>query len=289
MNSILSFISSMILYSCPLLFASLGVLLMEVTGIVNLAAEGMLLIGAYTAILGAHAFQSIWMGALCAMLATGVYGLLFTILVQEFRINQTVLGIAFNMIGAGLTVTLNRAFKSDSITVRQSFPKLFGFPIPVYLGILGVILLWVFLYKTNGGVRFRSVGENPQVVESMGISVKKVRYLAGVVSSMFVGFGGAFLSTGLLSKFTENMANGRGFFALAAVTFGNYTPFGTLAGALVFGAGETLSFRLQAGGGIIPYEVSLMIPYLLIVLFLCVFSRNVHDPGSLGLPYKKSS
>jgi len=289
MNSVITFVTSMILYSCPLLFASVGVLMLEITGIVNMAAEGMLLIGAYTAVVAANHFGSIWMGALCAMIAAGAFGTVFTILVQEFRINQTVLGIAFNMIGAGLTTTLNRAFKTDGITIRDSFPKVLGFPLPVYIGVALIVLMWVFMYKTNLGVQFRAVGERPRVVESMGISVKKVRYMAGIVSSMIIGFGGAFLSTGLLSKFNENMASGRGFFALAAVTFGNYTPVGTLLGSLIFGAGETLSFRLQARGGIIPYEVSLMLPYLLIVIFLCIFSRNVRDPESLGIPYKKSS
>ena len=289
-SSIVTFITSMIIYSTPLLFAALGVLLLEMTGIVHMAAEGMMILGAYVAVVASYYLNNIWLGALCAMLASALFGLIFAVLVIEFNINQTVLGIAFNLIGAGLTTTLNRAFKTDAITVQQQFAKdALGFSAPIYIGFVCIILMWIFMYKTNTGIRFRSVGENPTVVESMGISVKKLRYEAAIVSSMFVGFGGAFLSTGLLSKFTENMSSGRGFFALAAVTFGKYTPFGTFAGVLIFGAGETLSFRLQAGSGSFPYEVALMIPYILIIVALCAFSRNVKDPASLGLPYKKSA
>lgn len=288
-NSVYTFIMSMILYSTPLLFAALGVLIMEVTGTVNMAAEGIMAVGCYVAVVASAHFGNVWMGALCAMLAAAVIGLLFGFLVIDLQINQTVLGIAFNLIGAGLTTTLNRAFKTDAITVRDSFAKgPFGLPIPVYIGFILVAVMWVFLYKTHTGVRYRSVGENPTVVESMGISVRRLRYTACLWGAVFVGFGGAFLSTGLLSKFTENMTSGRGFFALAAVTFGNYTPLGMLAGVFVFGAGETLSFRLQAGGGAFPYEAALMLPYVLVIVFLCIFSRNVRDPKALGVPYKKS-
>lgn len=288
MGSVGTFISSMIIYSCPLLFASIGVLVLEMTGIVHMAAEGMLIIGAYVAVVAGNAFNSVWIGALFAMLAAAVFGFIFAVLVLEFRIDQTVLGIAFNLIGAGLTTTLNRAFKTDAITVKSQYAMDgLGFSAPVYIGFACIILLWIFMYKTNTGIRFRAVGENPTVVEAMGINVKKIRYKAAIVSSMFVGFGGAFLSTGLLSKFTENMSSGRGFFALAAVTFGKYNPFGTLIGVLIFGAGETLSYRLQAASSSFPYEVALMVPYVLITVCLCLFSRNVKDPSALGVPYKK--
>ena len=116
----------------------------------------------------------------------------------------------------------------------------------------------------------------------------RLRYMACVAGGMLVGLGGAVLSTGILSQFTENMTDGRGFIALAAVTFGKYTPFGTLGGVIVFGIGETLSYRLQAGGGAFPYEFALMLPYVLTVLALCAFSRNAKDPAALGVPYYKS-
>lgn len=287
-SPVITFFLNMIRYSTPLLFASLGVLCMEVTGIVNMGAEGMMIIGCLTGVAATYYLGSVWLGALVAMVVVGLFGLLFAALVIEFRINQVVLGVAFNLVGYGLTTTLNRAF-FNGITLKTSFAQdKLGFSAPVYLAIALVLAVWVVLYKTKLGVQMRSVGENPKVVESVGISVKKLRYIACVFGAMLVGFGGTFLSTGVLSQFTENMTDGRGYIALAAVTFGKYGPIGTLGGVLVFGIGETLSYWFQAGSNAFPYEFILMLPYVLTVVALCAFSRNAKDPASLGVPYTKS-
>jgi ABC-type uncharacterized transport system permease subunit len=284
---ILSFILSMIRYSTPLLFVSLGVLVMEVAGIVNMGAEGMMVIGCLTGVVATHAFGNAWLGGLVAAVAAGLFGLLFAALALEYRINQVVLGVAFNLVGAGLTTTLNRAF-FDGMDAGATFGDVLSLPIPTFVAFGLVAVIAVVFYKMKIGIQLRSVGENPKVAESVGIGVKKLRYGACVVGAMLVGFGGAFMSTGILNQFTENMTGGRGFIALAAVTFGRYTPLGTLGGVLVFGVGETLSYRLQASGGAFPYEFALMLPYVLTVLALCIFSRNVKDPAALGVPYTKS-
>lgn len=287
-SPIVVFILNMIRYSTPLLFASLGVLSMEVAGIVNMGAEGMMIIGCLTGIAASYYLGSVWLGALVAVVVVGLFGLLFATLVLELRINQVVLGVAFNLVGYGLTTTLNRAF-FNGITLKTTFAKdALGFSAPVYIALLLVVVAWVVIFKTKQGVQLRSVGENPKVVESVGISVKKLRYIACVAGAMLVGFGGAFLSTGVLSQYTENMTDGRGYIALAAVTFGKYGPFGTLGGVLVFGIGETLSYWFQAGNSAFPYEIILMLPYALTVIALCAFSRNAKDPASLGIPYIKS-
>ena len=287
LDTIVSFLLSMIRYSTPLMFVAMGVLVMEVAGIVNMGAEGMMVIGCLTGMVATAWLGNAWLGGLVAMIVAGLFGLLFGVLVLEFQINQVVLGVAFNLVGAGLTTTLNRAF-FDGMSAGSTFGNFLSFPIPTYIAIALIILAWVAMYKMKIGVQMRSVGENPTVVESVGISVKKLRYIACIVGGMLVGFGGAFLSTGILSQFTENMTDGRGFIALAAVTFGKYTPFGTLGGVLVFGIGETLSYRLQASGGSFPYEFALMLPYVLTVAALCIFSRNAKDPAALGVPYVKS-
>lgn len=287
-NTVVSFLISMVRYSTPLLYASLGVLAMEVTGIVNMGAEGMMIIGCLTGVVASYYLGSVWLGGLAAALVVGLFGLLFAVLVIEFQINQVVLGVAFNLVGYGLTTTLNRAF-FDGISLSTTFAKdSLGFSLPIYIAVVLVAAAWIVLYKMKIGVQLRSVGENPKVVESVGISVKKLRYIACIASGLLVGFGGAFLSTGVLSQFTENMTDGRGYIALAAVTFGKYTPFGTLGGVLVFGIGETLSYRLQACGGTFPYEFALMLPYIMTVVALCAFSRNAKDPAALGVPYTKS-
>ena len=287
-DSIISFLLTMIRYSTPLLFASLGVLIMEVSGIVNLAAEGMMIIGCLTSVAVTHFTGSVWLGALAAGVVASLFTLLFGVLTIECRTNQVVLGVAFNLVGAGLTTTLNRAF-FNGVSAGDSFARDgLGLSAPVYIAIALTAVIWIFLYKMKAGIQLRSVGENPKVVESVGISVRKLRYAACAIGGMLVGFGGAFLATGVLDRFTEGMTDGRGFIALAAVTFGKYTPFGTLGGVLVFGIGETFSYRLQAAGGSFPYEFALMLPYVLTVVALCAFSRNARDPGALGVPYVKS-
>lgn len=288
MLRILNFFLGVCNYSTPLLFASLGVLIMEVAGIVNMGAEGMMIIGCLSGVVFTNLFNSVWLGMLSAMIMAGIFGLIFGCLVLEFHLNQTVLGIAFNLIGAGLTTTLNRVFFKDPMTSVFFKDGPGGLSAPTYIGVLLVILIFIFLYKTKYGIQIRSVGESPVVVESVGISVKKLRYLACIAGGALTGIGGAFLSTGVLNKFTENMTDGRGFIALAAVTFGKYGPFGTLGGVVVFGIGEMLCFTLQASGGGFPYEFALAFPYVLTIVALCVFSRNAKDPAALGIPYHKS-
>ena len=287
-STVLSFLSSMIRYSTPLLYVSLGVLIMEISGVINMGAEGMMIIGCLVGVVATEYLGSIWLGALAAMIAAGLFGLLFGVLVLEFRVNQVVLGVAFNLVGAGLTTTLNRVFFDGMMTTHSYSKWLFGLMPPTYIAFLLVVVFWVVLYKMKIGVQFRSVGENPKVVESVGISVKKLRYISCIAGGMLVGLGGAFLSTGNLNRFTEGMTGGRGFIALAAVTFGKYGPWGTLGGVLIFGIGETFSYRLQASGGAFPYEFALMLPYILTIAALCLFSRNSKDPAALGVPYEKS-
>lgn len=268
-NSVISLVLSVVRYATPLLYASLGVLIMEITGIVNMGAEGLMIIGCLTAVAVGHATGSLLLAAIAASAVVLVFGLIFAALVIEFRINQVVLGIAFNLVGYGLTTTLNRSFFNGFHVAASYTTDKLGFSYPIYIGLFLVILIWFLLKKTNIGIKLRSVGENPKVVESVGINVKKLRYLACSIGAVLIGFGGAFLSTGLLNSFTEQMTDGRGYIALAAVTFGKYGPLGTLGGVLVFGIGETLCYRVQAGGSSFPYEFALMMPYILTILAMC--------------------
>ena len=185
-DAIISFLSAMIRYSTPLLFVSLGVMVMEIAGVVNMGAEGMMIIGCLAGVVATAWLGNVWLGALVAMLVAGIFGLLFALLVLEFQINQVVLGVAFNLVGAGLTTTLNRAF-FDGMSAGDTFGQIGTFPIPTYIAVLLVILCWVALYKMKIGVQMRSVGENPVVVESVGISVKRLRYMACVAGGMLVG------------------------------------------------------------------------------------------------------
>lgn len=280
-------IFDVIRYATPLLFASLGVLIMEVSGIVNLGAEGLMIIGCLTAVAAAYYTGSVWIAMLVACAVCLVFGLIFAMLIQELKIDQVVLGVAFNLVGYGLTTTLNRGF-FNGLHVSDTFATdKMGLSVPVYAGLALVVLMSLFIRKTNLGIQLRSVGEDPKVVESVGLDVKKLRYLASGIGAVFIGIGGAFLSTGVLSQFTEQMTDGRGYIALAAVTFGKYTSYGTLGGVLIFGLGETICYRIQASGGGFAYEIALMVPYLLTILAMCIFSRHAMDPAALGRPYEK--
>lgn len=143
-DAIISFLSAMIRYSTPLLFVSLGVMIMEIAGVVNMGAEGMMIIGCLAGVVATAWLGNVWLGALVAMLVAGIFGLLFALLVLEFQINQVVLGVAFNLVGAGLTTTLNRAF-FDGMSAGDTFGQIGAFPIPTYIAVLLVILCWVAL------------------------------------------------------------------------------------------------------------------------------------------------
>lgn len=290
MSDLSSFLGTVIRSATPVLFVALGVLINQTSGIVNMGAEGMMLIGCLTAVAATVYTGNIWLGALIAALVVGVVGLLFAFLVLEFQINQVVLGVAFNMLGAGITTTLFRGmFGSGESRVAASFGTgIFGLSIPIILSFLMVPLIHLFFYRTKPGLKIRSVGEYPKAVESAGLSVKKLRYLSMFLGALLIGLGGAYLSTGQLNMFIEEMTDGRGYIALAAVAFGKYTPVGTMLAVLLFGAGEALQYRLQAGGSEIPYQFALMIPYVITILALALLVKGAASPEALGDSYEKS-
>ena len=285
-----NFLSSIIRASTPILFAALGILIMQLSGIINMGAEGIMLIGAFCGVIGTFYTGNIWLGILIAALISGIFGLLFAAIAVKFRVNQVVLGIAFNIFASGITTTLSRGVfgLNESPPKLDSFSPIFlGFPLPVFIAFLLLPVIAFIMYKTRTGIYLRSVGEYPEAVEASGISVSKIRLISGFAGSALIGFGGAFLSLGQLNFFIEDMVNGRGYIALAAVSFGRYTPVGTMAAVLLFGGGETLQYQLQAAGSKIPYQFALMIPYILTIIALAVFIKGSSDPAALGKAYKK--
>ncbi|MEG1449002.1 MAG: ABC transporter permease, partial [Oscillospiraceae bacterium] len=164
---------------------------------------------------------------------------------------------------------------------------LFNQSIPVYLAFLAVPVAWFVLQKTNIGLKIRAVGENPKACDTVGINVYRTRYMTVLYSGLMAGLAGAFVSMGQLSFFSEGMVAGRGFMALAAVVFGNYTPVGVMIASLVFGAGESLQYRLQALNTGIPYQFLVMLPYLITVVAICLLVRKSRKPASSAVPYVK--
>jgi simple sugar transport system permease protein len=287
----LSFLITTINSSTSILLGALGILFMQLAGVLNIGAESMMLIGAFVGVLGSSMFGNVWGSVLMTVVCVGITGLVFGFCTIMMKANQVVVGVAFNILAEGLTTTLYRGvFGMQQGTLKvASFGRIGPFSLPVYFGFFLVIALTIFFYKTKFGLEIRGAGEYPLAIDSMGLSVNKIRYISVVIGSIIIGLGGAYLSLGQLSFFTEDMVSGRGFIALAAVIFGRYLPIGTWLAVLVFGIGETLVYRLQAINCGISLQLILMIPYVLTVVIVSFFGQKASGPQMLGIPFDKDA
>lgn len=304
LNSLGRYINTDISLATPILLAGLGLLIINRAGLLNIGAEGTMLIATIMAVFGSYISGSVWVGLLFAMASGAAVGALFALLTVTLRANQTVVGAAINVLGSGLSATLFRIMFGVSSTVPAidvfqplKIPGLASIPVVgygffshmpmVYIAFLMVPLISYFLFKTQTGLNLRSVGENPKVSDTLGINVYRTQYIAAIAGCMIIAMGGAFMSTGLTKFFSEEMVSGRGYIALAAVVFGRYKPTGIMAAAMVFMAGIVVANILMAQGVGIPYQFLNMIPYVLTVIALAVFARSAVAPAALGKPYKR--
>lgn len=301
---IINFLGADIRTAVPLLIAATGLIFSERAGIVNIGVEGMMLIGSLAGVVGSYFLGSAWLGVLVAILSGIICGLFFAYLVVSAQADQVVIGAAFNILGLGVTTSFARvifgvntappsidSFHPVSLPVLSKIPVLgpilFNQTELVYLALVLVPVAHFILFKTALGLKIRAVGEHPRAADTVGINVYRVRYGACIVGGALAGLAGSYLSLSLLNFFTENMTAGRGFIALAAVIFGKWTPLGTLGATLLFGAGDALQYRLQAANSGIPYQVLLMIPYLLTIAALAGFVGKAIPPAASGKPYSK--
>ncbi|HBY94514.1 MAG TPA: ABC transporter permease, partial [Chloroflexi bacterium] len=272
-------LATLLRVATPLILAGLGGLVSLQTGDLNIALEGMMLIGAFFAVLGSFLFHSALAGVLFAVTAATLYSALFGLFIIRLRSDVFVVGIALNILAAGLTVFLLQlifkvrgSFSSPQLAPLPTvhLPLLDSVPIVgaalnhhslfVYLSWVFVALFWVMIYHTPAGFYLRAAGEHSEALETAGVSVSRIRWIASLISGAMCGLAGAHLSLGYLLLFAENMTAGRGFIALAAVIFGRTNPAGVLLAALLFGFAEGLSLRIQNVG--IPSQLTLMLPYL---------------------------
>jgi len=289
-------IRSTLRLATPLILAALGGVLSERSGVVNIALEGMMLVGAFFGMLGSMLSGSPWIGLLLGMTAGGVLGLIHAALTQKMRLNHIVSGVALNILALGLTSYILR-YVMQSVGGSASVNGLPEWRIPILgpvlsgqnavfcLAVVLILGLNFVLFATPFGLRIRSAGENPEAARSIGIKVGWVRYLAVTGSGILGGLAGVYLSLGQLNMFTEGMSGGRGFIALAAVIFGKWTPLGAAGAALFFGFFDALQMRLQGqaiGGVAIPSEFMLMLPYLLTIIALAGFVGKASAPAALG-------
>lgn len=283
---IISLLGSTIRTSTPLIFAGLGGIYSERSGVINIALEGMMLAGAFTAAAVTAKLHNPWIGVAAAVLAGIAVSLVHAVACVNFRANQVVIGTAINILFVAVPGLLSGVFfGSTGSTPQLPQEETLRQPL-VYLAFLAVPMTWYLLFKTPFGLRIRAVGEKPEAADTAGVNVVTIRYWAIVISGVLAGLGGAYLSIGQNSLFTRNMTAGRGFIALAAVIFGNWHPVRTLIACLLFGFAEAVSIRMQ-GVSNIPNQFIQIIPYLLTIVVLSGFIGRVSPPKALGNPYVK--
>jgi ABC-type uncharacterized transport system permease subunit len=285
----------------PLIFAALGGLFSERSGVINIALEGLMLAGAFTAAVATLQFHDPFVGLLCGMIAGGVLAFVYALSVIKFQADQVVAGMAINFLMAGLPALISNALYDSSGSTPQIdklnlLPTYFNNRISIVTIIVFLLvpIVYYVLYKTPFGLRLRAVGENPEAADSAGVNVIRLRYVAVVISGMLAAAGGAYLSTGQSSLFTRNMTAGRGFIALAALILAKWRPVPVLVACLFFGFTEALAIQMQGviklpSGEDVPVQFIQIIPYVLTIIVLAGFIGLSRAPKGLGIPYRKEN
>jgi len=292
MNEIfnVALVFSTIRLATPLVLAALGGLYSERSGVINIALEGIMLAGAFTAAAITYYAGNPFVGLLAGMLAGVAVAAIHAVACIRFRADQVVTGAAIIILMTGIPALLSGAFFLSSGSTPQ-IPKENLLPLtPVFIAFAMVPATWYVLNRTPFGLRLRAVGENPEAADAAGVSVNGMRYTAVLISGALAGIGGAYLSIGQSSLFTRNMTSGRGFIALAALIFGKWRPVQTMLACLLFGFTEAVAIQLQGvhfGGEEIPTQFVQIIPYVLTIVVLAGFIGQSRAPRSLGLPYRK--
>ena len=296
-----SFWVAVLRIATPLILGTLGVLLCERAGVLNLGIEGIMVAGAFTGWLAVYLGAPLWLGVLAAALTGAVLGLLHAFLTVVLALSQHVSGLGITLLATALSyygyrVSFPKVSTPPTITPFESLSALDWLGLPVLtlqtpltlLALLLVPVLGYVLYRTPLGLAVRMVGENPQAAEGQGISVAAVRTGAIVAGSALMGVAGSFLTLSAFNAFFFNMVNGRGWICVALVVFASWRPGKALLGALLFAFFDALQLRLQqSGGALLPYQMYLMLPYVLSIVALILVARKASYPQALMKPYRK--
>jgi ABC-type uncharacterized transport system permease subunit len=276
----------------PLILAALGGMFSERSGVINIALEGMMLAGAFTAAAVTYAAGNPFVGLAAGMGAGLAISSIHAVACIRYRADQVVTGTAINILMIGVPGFLSGAFFLSSGATPQIAREHLVPWTPIVIAFALVPITWYVLYKTPFGLRLRSVGENPEAADAAGINVASMRYAGVLLSGLLAGIGGAYLSIGQSSLFTRNMTSGRGFIALAALIFGKWRPVQTMLACLLFGFADAVSIQMQGvvklpSGEDIPVQFIQMAPYLLTIIVLAGFIGSSRPPRALGIPYQK--
>ncbi|WP_416901166.1 ABC transporter permease [Micromonospora echinospora] len=288
----------------PLIFGALAGVLCERSGVVNVAIEGQLLMGAFAGALFGTMTGNVWVGLVAAALGGAFISLLLAVFAIRYLVDQVVIGIVLNLLALGLTGFLyERLMQTDTEKYNQPprfdtweipllvdipviGPALFRGNIFLYLGLILVLVIHIALFRTRWGLRTRAVGEHPTAADTLGVKVLAVRYRNVILAGLVAGIGGASYTLALYT-FTKNMIGGKGFIALAALIFGRWSPTGALLAALFFGFADQLGTYLGAINSIIPSQFLAMLPYLATMLAVAGLVGKVRAPAADGKPYIK--
>jgi simple sugar transport system permease protein len=294
----LAFWIAVLRIATPLIFGTLGVLLCERAGVLNLGIEGIMVAGAFTGWLAVYSGLPLWAGVAVAAATGAIFGALHAFLTVVLALSQHVSGLGITLLATALSSYAYRVSfpKVSTPPTVKPFAPMEGLGIPILsaqtpLTLLALLLVpaiaWL-LYRTPAGLALRMVGENPQAAESQGVSVLAARSSAVIAGSALMGMGGAYLTLSAFDSFYFNMVNGRGWICVALVVFASWRPGKALLGALLFAFFDALQLRLQqSGAAVLPYQVYLMLPYALSILALVLVARRAAYPQALMKPYRK--
>jgi len=293
------------LLALPLIFGSLAGLLCERSGVVNVAIEGQLLMGAFSGALFGSISQSVWVGLVAAAFGGAFISALLAIFSIRYLVDQVVMGIVLNLLAVGLTGFLYERLMQTNAAAYNSAPRFGTWEVPLlsdipvlgpalfrsniflYIGLLLVLVIHLALFRSRWGLRTRAIGEHPTAADTVGVKVLRLRYRNVILAGMIAGIGGASYTLALYS-FTKNMIGGKGFIALAALIFGRWNPTGALLAALFFGFADQLGTYLSAINSTIPSQFLAMLPYLATMLAVAGLVGKVRGPAAAGKPYIKN-
>ena len=298
-------LSSSLVRATPIALAALCGVISERAAVINIGIEGIMLMSAQIAVVTATMSQNLYIGLISAILLGGLVAAFHAFLVIQFKVDQTVSGVAINIIGAGFTSFFNARYlqgATDTLNNSGTFPiisipvlskipvlgpTLFENTIIVYLMLVLVALMHILLFYTPWGLRTRAVGEHPKAADTLGINVYFMRYVNVILGGMIAGVGGAYFTIGSVGRFDELLTGGKGFIGLAAVIFGKWTPIGAFASSLIFGFADSLQVKLQILRIPIPSEFLLMAPYIVTMIILTGVVGRAIPPAADGQPYEK--
>jgi general nucleoside transport system permease protein len=292
-------ITSTLMIVSPILIAAIGGMICERAGVVNIALEGLMSFGAMTAAITHFLLEqktglSIPLALIFASLAGGVFSLIHAFASVTLNADQVISGTGINLLSNGINVFVCQLlFRMDRSLSYMNGMQLGFFNIypTIWIALVILAVSWFLLYKHPSGLRLRAAGEHPQALAAAGVNVIKIRYIAVIISGLLAGLAGACIVLTQDIQFTVNVVNGRGFIALAAVSFGRWLPLGVLGASLLFGFSSSLAVNVfnMKSLNFMPSEFFNMLPYLITLLTLVVFSGKEHAPRAVGQPYDKSS